>query len=54
MKPYSHAVNSVKRYGGKVEDYLPDEGHLEEMLDDHVLVVCTADGIETNEFMDHD
>ena len=23
MKPYSHAVNSVKRYGGKVEDYLP-------------------------------
>lgn len=23
MKPYVHAVNSVKRYGGQVEDYLP-------------------------------
>lgn len=23
MKPYIHAKNSVKRYGGTVEDYLP-------------------------------
>lgn len=23
MKPYSHAKNSVKRYGGSIEDYLP-------------------------------
>lgn len=23
MKPYVHAKNSVKRYGGKVEDYMP-------------------------------
>lgn len=23
MKPYCHARNSVKKYGGKVEDYLP-------------------------------
>lgn len=23
MKPFIHAKNSVKRYGGKIEDYLP-------------------------------
>lgn len=23
MKPYIHAKNSVKRYGGNIEDYLP-------------------------------
>lgn len=23
MKPYIHARNSVKRYGGEIEDYLP-------------------------------
>lgn len=23
MKPYIHAKNSVKRYGGKIEDYMP-------------------------------
>lgn len=23
MKPYIHAKNSVKRYGGRIEDYMP-------------------------------
>lgn len=30
MKPYLHAKNSVKSFGGKLEDYLPIHDFLDE------------------------
>ncbi len=35
-KPYIHACNSVKKYGGRVEDYLP----LHELMDSSKAVVA--------------